>query len=214
MKNTNNLNSGHFSFGIEGLFISKLNLRCYSTQNTPVVPNLVPIRTYNNSDLDKLDILKENKGKSGVYRWVNKESGKSYVGSGVDLSKRLSGYYSERSMLTQIKKGKSAIYSAILKYGRSNFSLEILEYDSIREPGVLLERETYYINLLKPKYNISLTASAPMTGRNHSEETKKRIREAGLGHIHSEETKNKMREARLGRPRPEGAGSPSVQIEV
>ena len=66
MKSTNNLNSVRFYFGIGGLFISKLSLRCYSTQNTPVVPNLVPIRTYNNFDLDRRDILKENKAKSGV----------------------------------------------------------------------------------------------------------------------------------------------------
>jgi group I intron endonuclease len=140
-------------------------------------------------------------------------------------------------MLTQLKKGKSAIYSAILKYGRSNFSLEILEYGSIRESEVLLEQETYYINLLKPNYNISLTACAPMTGRNHSEETKKRISEALKkidhcgrfpkghkhseetlaklrGRKHSEETKIKMSEALLGRPRPEGSGSPSKKIEV
>ncbi len=38
------------------------------------------------------------------------------------------------------------IYKAILKHGHSNFSLEILEYC---EPSKVLEREQYYIDLLK-----------------------------------------------------------------
>lgn len=54
--------------GVEELSIYQLTQRSYSTQNTSVVPDCVPILTYNNSDLDKLKILKENKGKAGVYR--------------------------------------------------------------------------------------------------------------------------------------------------
>jgi len=38
--------------------------------------------------------------------------------------------------------GSSAIYSALLKYGYSNFSLDILEYCEI---DALIEREQYYI---------------------------------------------------------------------
>jgi group I intron endonuclease len=43
------------------------------------------------------------------------------------------------------------IYKAILKYGYSYFCLDILEYS---EPNILISREQYYIDLLKPKYNI------------------------------------------------------------
>jgi hypothetical protein len=46
----------------------------------------------------------------------------------VDLYKRLKNYYSKKYVDTQLKKGKSAIYSSIRKYGLSNFKLEILEY--------------------------------------------------------------------------------------
>jgi hypothetical protein len=45
----------------------------------------------------------------------------------------------------------SEIYNAILKYGISNFQLEILEYCN---RDSLLHREQYYINTLKPNYNI------------------------------------------------------------
>lgn len=48
-------------------------------------------------------------------------------------------------------KGSIVIYRALLKYGHSSFSLDILEYC---ESSVLIVREQYYINLLKPEYNI------------------------------------------------------------
>ena len=65
-----------------------------------------------------------------------------------------------------------AICCALLKHGYSNFSLEILEYC---EPSKCLEREAFYQKKLKPEYNIPLNPSAPFSGRNHSEETKKKI---------------------------------------
>ena len=37
-----------------------------------------PVLTYTNPDEHKGLIAKQNKNKSGVYRWVNKDSGKSY----------------------------------------------------------------------------------------------------------------------------------------
>lgn len=93
--------------------------------STDLAPNLLlaavaPIRTYSNSDRGKLEIYKENKGKSGISRWVNKESGKCYVGSSTNLSRRLSSYYSFSWLILQ--KG-SYICSALLKYGYYNFSL-------------------------------------------------------------------------------------------
>jgi hypothetical protein len=48
-----------------------------------------PIVIYNNSDLQKDQILKENKNKVVVYRWVNKVNNKTYVGSSVDFTTRL-----------------------------------------------------------------------------------------------------------------------------
>ena len=50
---------------------------------------LQPVKVYRNADLDKLRILLENKKKSGVYRWINLMSGKSYIGSSIDLEKRM-----------------------------------------------------------------------------------------------------------------------------
>jgi group I intron endonuclease len=50
-----------------------------------------------------------------------------------------------------IAKNSSYIYRALLKFGYSNFSLEILEYC---DPSYTIGREQYYMDLFKPEYNI------------------------------------------------------------
>ena len=51
------------------------------------------ITTYNNSLLSKPNALKDNKGKSGVYRWINRVNNKSYIGSSSNLYYRLLNYH-------------------------------------------------------------------------------------------------------------------------
>jgi group I intron endonuclease len=95
-------------------------------------------------------------------------------------------------------KGKSAIYSSILKYGLSDHRLEILEFCE-RVKAVILAREQYYINLFKPEYNLLQTAGSPL-GYKHTEETRAKMSAAKRGQnnfmygkTHSEETKAKLR---------------------
>jgi group I intron endonuclease len=141
---------------------------------------LIPSITYTNADIDKSRIYEENRGKSGIYRWNNLITGKSYVGSSIYLSNRFSIYYSLTSLKRKLNKGSSAIYSAILKYGYSNFSLDILEYC---ESNVLISREQYYIDLYKPKYNI-LKVAGNKLGFKDSEATKAQmsISHRGINH--------------------------------
>ena len=113
-----------------------------------------PVVTYNKTFEDKSKINNDNKGKSGIYCF-NKVTGNSYVGSSISLSRRFINYYSLSCFEKNISKGSSAIHRALLKYGYSIFSLDILEYCDI---NVLIEREQYYIDL-KPKYNILKKAS-------------------------------------------------------
>jgi len=127
------------------------------------------VHSYTNPELDKNIIYFENNNRSGIYRWTNKINNKCYVGSSINLTKRLRYYYSLKFLQKTLLKEKSLIYSAILKYGYSNFSLDILEYCNIEN---LIEREQYYINNLKPKYNICKIANSRL-GTKQSIETKK-----------------------------------------
>ena len=63
------------------------------------------------------------------------------------------------------------INKALIKYSYSNFSLEILEY---RESNLVVTREQYYIDLLKPEYNILKVAGSPL-GYKHTEESRSKM---------------------------------------
>jgi group I intron endonuclease len=119
--------------------------------------NIIPVVSYSNADKDKFIIYKENKNKSGIYCWNNLITGKSYIGASISLRNRFGHYYSLIFLKKKIEKGSSIIYNSLLKYGHSNFSLDILEYC---EPNVLMKREQYYIDVLKPAYNILKTTGS------------------------------------------------------
>ena len=162
------------------------------------INNIIPIITYNNALKDKSLIYKDNKNKSGVYRWNNIITGKSYIGSSINLTRRLSIYYSKNAMINKLSNRKSIIYSALLKHYYNNFSLDILEYCKI---DLLVEKEQYYINQLKPEYNI-LKAANSRIGSKHSLETRAlmSIKQKGINHnffgkSHSHETRVKISES-------------------
>lgn len=142
------------------------------------------MKFYSNLNKHKLIIFKENNKKTGIYKWTNLVTGKSYVGSAVNLTERFKDYYSEKRLRRIILKSRSLIYSSILKYGYSNFNLEVLEYC---KPIDLIQREQYYLDLLKPEYNICKTAGSTL-GRKHSEITKIKLSIASKGKKHTPET--------------------------
>jgi hypothetical protein len=76
-----NLLSGKFNF------TKVFNFTSY-TSNASINSDIIPVKLYSNASIQKQDILKENKGLSGIYRWVNNENGKSYIGSAVNLYAR------------------------------------------------------------------------------------------------------------------------------
>jgi len=115
-------------------------------------------------DSNKQKIVYENKKKSGVYRITNLENGNDYVGSSVNLGSRFYNYFSFKYL--DVRTTSSLICKALIKYGYSKFKLEILEYC---DPLDVLLREQYYLDLLKPKYNI-LTVAGSSLGYKHTEE--------------------------------------------
>lgn len=152
---------------------------------------MVAVVSYTNSDTQKEFILNDNKNKAGVYCWTHLESGKKYVGSSVDLYRRFMQYYNIKYITRGAK--SSLICKALLKYGYSSFKLEILEYCN---PSEVIAREQYYIDLLKPEYNI-LKVAGSLFGYKHSPESLEKMREIALNR--SDETKAKLREAALGK---------------
>ena len=131
---------------------------------------IIPIVVYPNADTSKIQIIQEIKDKSGVYSWIKNENGKSYTGSSVNLSARLYRYYILAHSTAQSK--HSLICKSLVKYGYSSFSLEILQH--CKKDKVLV-REQYYLDLLKPEYNILCIAGSP------------------VGYLHTEKAKLKMR---------------------
>jgi len=125
---------------------------------------VVPGIKYSNADIQKLQIIKENKGKSGVYRWVCLVNGKSCIGSSINLARRFRDYYNI-NFISNKRNKNMLIYKALLKYGYANFSVEILEYC---EPPEAVSREQYFLDRLKPEYNI-LKNAASLLGFKHSE---------------------------------------------
>jgi len=165
---------------------------------------------YTNVETDKSRILSDNKGLSGVYMWKHEESGKIYIGSAVDLSKRFSLYFSK----SYLEKNKSYINNAILLHGYSLFSLTILEYietsNLSKEEArkLILKLEQQNLDLLKPEYNILKIAGSSL-GRKHSAGTKAKLSELMkgenhpmFGKTHSPETLAKISEVNKGKGNP------------
>jgi len=168
---------------------------------------LVPIMIYNNTDTEKSRILFENKGKTGIYMWTHNLSGKIYIGSAVDLSKRLKNYY----FISTLKTWDNYISRALITHGYSTFSLSILEFIDIsnlsleESKKLILEREQYYLDIIfsvdEPNsYNI-LKVAGSLLGYKHTEESLAKMSLSSDNHprgmldkIHSAETKALMSE--------------------
>jgi group I intron endonuclease len=80
-----------------------------------------PVSYIYNLFKDKEVILKELKNKSGIYLIHNNVNGKQYVGTEMDLGRRLATYY----FPSRLSDNRYISYF-ILKYGHSNFSVVIL----------------------------------------------------------------------------------------
>jgi len=137
--------------------------------------NVKPQIKYYNADADKINIFTDNRNKIGVYRWINNLNGNTYIGSSINLSVRFYTYYNLRSLA----KSNRPMEKALLKYGFSNFSLEILEYCNSKD---LLKKEQYYLDTLKPEYNIAEIAGSTL-GYKHSEESLKKMRKFILSDV-------------------------------
>lgn len=113
----------------------------------------------------KKNIFLDNKNKCLIYCWVNNLDGKSYVGSTTSFYTRFYKYYN----IGYLEKHKTPLHNALLKYGYSNFSLEIVEYCNLED---CVKKEQYYLDLLKPESNI-LQIAGSLLGFKHNRDTLK-----------------------------------------
>ena len=128
-------------------------------KNSSLFPDFKSLYFFNDCESAKLKILNTSKGKIGIYLWINKVNGKKYVGSSINLKRRFLEYYN----INRLTRGKSmAINRSLLRYGFSKFSLHILEFCDIKN---LMIREKYYINKIRPEYNILKDPGSPSRGK-------------------------------------------------
>jgi len=156
---------------------------CYSL---PVLGKVAPVfncskALFMKPQLERSDINKETKSKTGIYCWVNKVNGNSYVGSGLSLYKRISNYYQPSYFK---REANLLIVKAIKKHGLENFALVILEYTDAK---ILIEREQYWIDKIEPAYNMIKTPGIIFSSDHHRKTIdRKGIRNSFWGKKHTD----------------------------
>nr|YP_009307016.1 orf322 [Tolypocladium ophioglossoides]AOR52829.1 orf322 [Tolypocladium ophioglossoides] len=184
--------------------------RFYSTSNVENnTKGLYPLKTYKNFKENRLDILKEQKDKSGVYCLINKINGNSYIGSSINLASRMKNYLNT-TFLKSKQNINMPIVKALLKYNQESFTLLILEYV---KPNYLTIRETYYITHVMPHYNV-LKQGYSSLGYKHTEETKKLLSELAKNRTHTEKSKGLIARALIGENNPFYNKSHSLESKV
>lgn len=112
-------------------------------------------------------IKKLCQGQSGVYKITNLKNNNQYIGSAITKKAGLNRLYVRfRNHFFNHHK-LFLITRAVKNYGVNNFSWEILEFTDIETTRT---RETYYIQTLKPEYNI-LESAENSLGYSHTPET-------------------------------------------
>lgn len=158
----------------------KKGIRHYSTINKN------EIKVFYCVEEDKEEILNYVNGKAGIYMWVNNISGKRYIGSSINLKRRIVEYFNKNRLSS--KKGYTMkINRAILKYGYNNFSLIIFEFCQ-KNLSILHKLEKSYIDKYSPEYNILKTPGMPgqPAGFKLSESTKEKLRKKMLEKLNQE----------------------------
>ena len=200
-----NLNGSTFSFFFLIIYFinyvekkKQIGKRLYSgfpSGGSPFNPKEFSI-FFNNFKEEKKDIYRELRKKSGVYMLINNINKGIYIGSSVNLTRRMATYY---YYTNSDKSFNIVIIRALKKYGLENFSLGILEFCK-QDSNVCLKLEQKWLDHYKPNYNV-LTVAGNSFGFKHSIETitnlKKMLSKENhpkFGYITSSETKKAIGE--------------------
>lgn len=133
----------------------------------------------------------------GIYAIIHVETNRCYVGSAIRIDRRWAAH---RSQLKALKHGNSKLQSGWNKHGAVAFRLEVIQ--RVESPDNLLVWEQFWIDKLKPFYNLRIVANSNL-GMKFSDETRAKMSASGKGKrkgwVHSDETKAKMSTAAKGR---------------
>lgn len=131
-------------------------------------------------------VKEELKGKSGLYGFISKTTGKLYIGFSVNLSFRFNDH--------TIGYNYNVLFQrATNKYNLQDLIFIIFEYCESKD---LIYQEQKYFNSLKPNYNILKDARSSL-GFIHSDKTKVLLSKINKDKIVSDETKVLMRDTKI-----------------
>ena len=176
---------------------SEISMRLYSESSNKSSPSPEEfVVFFYNIKEEKKKIYKELSKKSGVYMLINNITKEFYIGSSLNLTKRMVSYY---YYTNSDKLSKIVIIKAMKKYDLENFSLGILEFCK-NDFKVCLNLEQKWLDKYKPKYNV-LNVAGNSFGFKHSLETiiklKQKLNKANhpkFGTVTSSETKKSISE--------------------
>lgn len=145
---------------------------------------------------------------TGIYEIRNTVNNNLYIGSASDIRKR---WNSHKSYLNRNLHHSPHLQKAWNKYGKECFSFVVLE---ITNKNLLSEREQFYMDLLRPVYNVCKKAHSCLGLKpSDSARIKMHVAQLGnkknLGKKRSQETKDKMSAAMTGKPK-----SPEHRIKL
>jgi group I intron endonuclease len=157
---------------------------------------------------------------SGIYKITNLTTSQIYIGSSVDVRRRMMKH---KSLLKRGDHHSIFLQRSWDKYGEEAFDFELIL--KVPETSALLENEQKFIDDLKPEFNMCPIAgnrlgykhtdetksilaekskgNTNFKGRKHTDATKEKMRQHHLGKKMSDESKEKMRQHHLGKKRPE-----------
>lgn len=156
-----------------------------------------------------LNTVKQNLANiGGVYIIVNNESKKLYIGSSMNLARRINEHVINRNYNLILQR-------AMDKYGLSTFSVYVLELIPTDENLTsdelmitLIKMEQIYLDLFNDKYNINPNAGKTRLGAKHSEATKELMSKLGKENPHFLNKTHSLEAVEQIRDRVTGPGNP------
>lgn len=134
-----------------------------------------------------------------VYQIINKINNKRYIGSTNNLYGRFNAH---KSRFLRNKHQNPYLSNSINKYGIETFEFKLIKIFVGYSQEEILKIENEYIkkynsNNRKFGYNVRIDCRTNK-GFKHSEETRKKISEAGMNRVFSIERKKKLSDAKMG----------------